>query len=103
MAGARRFLVGNIPAQGCSPSVLSDYSGRPEDYDQFGCLIPVNNLVRSYNSMLHDVVEELRRKFPGAKFIYADNHQANLDIIRDAEKYGEGLGLLAQTDRGFRC
>eukprot|EP00246_Nothoceros_aenigmaticus_P004141 TRINITY_DN1553_c0_g1_i5.p1 TRINITY_DN1553_c0_g1~~TRINITY_DN1553_c0_g1_i5.p1 ORF type:complete len:386 (-),score=26.25 TRINITY_DN1553_c0_g1_i5:137-1294(-) len=86
--GARRFLVANIPAQGCCPFVLTYFRGGPEDYDEHGCLRPVNQIISIYNSLLHGVVEDLRHQLAGSSFIYADNYQANLDIIRDAESHG---------------
>eukprot|EP00246_Nothoceros_aenigmaticus_P004140 TRINITY_DN1553_c0_g1_i3.p1 TRINITY_DN1553_c0_g1~~TRINITY_DN1553_c0_g1_i3.p1 ORF type:complete len:171 (-),score=5.49 TRINITY_DN1553_c0_g1_i3:218-730(-) len=81
-------MVLNIPAQGCNPFVLTYFRGGPEDYDQLGCLRPVNQIISAYNSLLHGVVEDLRRQLAGSSFIYADYHRVNLDIIRDAESHG---------------
>ncbi|XP_024521778.1 GDSL esterase/lipase At3g48460 [Selaginella moellendorffii] len=85
--GARKFLVTNIPRQGCNPSFL--VSRRPSDrLDELGCIADFNALNAHHNSLLREAVDDLRVSLAGASIAHADFYSAIEPILRNPQSYG---------------
>ncbi|XP_024540146.1 GDSL esterase/lipase At5g45910 [Selaginella moellendorffii] len=85
--GARKFLVINIPRQGCNPSVI--LSRRPSDrLDDFGCVADFNALNSRHNSLLRIAVDNLRERLAGASIALADFYGLTGDVLRNPQEYG---------------
>lgn len=88
-SGARKFLVFNIPSEGCKGFLLAQFPGSsPGDYDRLGCLRAMNNITQQHNARLKSAVDDIRGKHPDALFMLADDYGFNLDLIENPEKYG---------------
>ena len=83
-------MVWNIPAQGCSPSILSRFSAtaNPNDFDNLGCLKSYNEPIQRYNRLLRSTVGSIQHNHSAMRIIYADYYAANIDILTNATQYG---------------
>ncbi|XP_059065304.1 GDSL esterase/lipase 6-like [Cryptomeria japonica] len=83
-AGARKFLVVDVPALGCTPYTrLSGYTIAKGE-----CLESANQLVVAYNTALQSLVAHLRKKLDGVTIIQLKTYDYFMDIIQNAEAYG---------------
>ncbi|KAL7116972.1 hypothetical protein ACP275_03G040900 [Erythranthe tilingii] len=88
--GALQIVVpGNFPL-GCLPFGISVFGSNKSavTYDEFGCVISLNNLVTFQNNDLKVGLDSLRREFPHAVIIYADYYNAFLSLLRHAPILG---------------
>ena len=83
-------MVWNIPAQGCSPSILSRFSptANPNDFDNLGCLKSYNEPIQRYNRLLRSTLGNIQHNHSAMRIIYADYYAANIDILTNATQYG---------------
>ncbi|XP_057846496.2 GDSL esterase/lipase At5g55050-like [Cryptomeria japonica] len=83
-AGARKFLVVDVPVLGCTPFTrLSGYSIAKGE-----CLESVNQLVVAYNTALKTLMAQLREKLDGVTIIQLKTYDYFMNIIQNAEAYG---------------
>ncbi|KAJ7541330.1 hypothetical protein O6H91_10G055100 [Diphasiastrum complanatum] len=87
-AGARNFIVLNVPAVGCLPSVVSSLgTGAANSTDSFGCLHALNEVVQSYNSLLKTSLQQINQVISDATITYADYYgfQSNATLLACCE------------------
>ncbi|KAJ7526349.1 hypothetical protein O6H91_16G002600 [Diphasiastrum complanatum] len=88
-AGARNFVVFNVPAMGCIPQVLSSFgSANGNDYAQNGCLLHHNNLVSLFNGQLRTALAKLRQQLPDATLFSFDYYAFHNDSVINPQDYG---------------
>ncbi|KAL0925159.1 hypothetical protein M5K25_003470 [Dendrobium thyrsiflorum] len=88
--GAVNLLVpGNLPI-GCLPLYLTLFATmEKEDYDDRNwCLKKLNNFARYHNELLKSSIEQLRKKHPQARIIYADYYGALLRFAHSPRHFG---------------
>lgn len=93
--GGRTFLVLNMAPVGCYPSFLVEVAHNKTDLDALGCLIPYNNVVNEYNSMLKETLNETRQSLPKASLIYVDTHSILLELFQHPTSHGFRYGSRA--------
>lgn len=72
--GARKFLVNNVGAIGCTPASLNFLKpSTPCDDSR-------NSLVSVYNDLLPAVLSKLQAELPGSKFVVSNIFKFFLDI-----------------------
>lgn len=79
--GARRFMVANIGALGCIPSVLA------QNFIISNCSAGVNNLVTIFNSKLRPLLHSLETNLRESHFIYIDIYGMFNDILQNPWTY----------------
>ncbi|XP_059064264.1 GDSL esterase/lipase At2g23540-like [Cryptomeria japonica] len=79
-AGARKFLVIDIPAVGCDPYFTYTNNGE--------CSDTMNQLFVAYNTGLKSHVTHLSEKLPGLTIIQYKTYDSLLNIIQNGEAYG---------------
>nr|XP_010925697.1 GDSL esterase/lipase At1g28570 isoform X2 [Elaeis guineensis] len=90
--GAVNLLVpGNLPF-GCSSVYLTVFnSPNKEEYDPTtGCLKWLNAFAKYHDALLRRALDELRRKYPRARIMYADYYGASIQIGRSPQRFGSG-------------
>ncbi|RDY06438.1 GDSL esterase/lipase, partial [Mucuna pruriens] len=88
--GARFFWIHNTGPIGCLPRANVMNKPKPEDLDSRGCRKAENEIAQEFNKQLKDIVFELRKKLPTAKFIYVDVYSAKCELIKNARNQGFG-------------
>ncbi|XBJ08512.1 hypothetical protein VPH35_013800 [Triticum aestivum] len=94
--GARHVVVpGNLPA-GCIPITLTMYASEDRsDYDpRTGCLKKFNSVALYHNAMLRIALDQLQRRRPDARIIYADYYTPYIQFARTPHLYGYKRGAL---------
>ncbi|CAJ1975198.1 unnamed protein product [Sphenostylis stenocarpa] len=88
--GAVEIVVpGNFPI-GCNSFVLNTMnSDKKDDYDQFGCLVSYNAIIKNYNEQLKQAIETLRKNNPNVKITYFDYYGSAKRLFQAPQKYGE--------------
>lgn len=87
--GGRSFWIHNTGPLGCLPYMLDRFNLTAAQIDQSGCAIPLNEVSRYYNSMLKEVVVQLRMDLPLAAITYVDIYSLKYTLITQAKKYGK--------------
>ncbi|KAL0914049.1 hypothetical protein M5K25_017548 [Dendrobium thyrsiflorum] len=80
---ARKFVVANVGPIGCIP-----YQRSINRLTETECVSLPNELARTYNVRLRDLLSELNDNLPGAKFCLADVYDLVFEIITNYKKYG---------------
>ncbi|XP_008785390.2 GDSL esterase/lipase At5g45910-like [Phoenix dactylifera] len=93
--GAVNLLVPGILPFGCSSAYLTVFnSPNREDYDpRTGCLRWLNGFAKYHNALLRRALDELRRKYPRARIMYADYYGASNPISRSPQHFGFGRNI----------
>ncbi|KHN34166.1 GDSL esterase/lipase [Glycine soja] len=86
--GARFFWIHNTGPIGCLPRASVENKPRPEDLDSTGCRKMENEIAQEFNKQLKDIVFELRKKLPTAKFTNVDVYSAKYELIKNARNQG---------------
>ncbi|KAL5203085.1 hypothetical protein ABZP36_014037 [Zizania latifolia] len=89
--GARHVVVpGNLPA-GCIPITLTMYpSDDRSDYDpRTGCLKKYNSVALYHNAMLRIALDQLQRRRPDSRIVYADYYTPYIQFARTPHLYGQ--------------
>uniref|UniRef100_A0A2N9H015 SGNH hydrolase-type esterase domain-containing protein n=1 Tax=Fagus sylvatica TaxID=28930 RepID=A0A2N9H015_FAGSY len=75
--GAARVVVpGNFPI-GCSPIYLTAFqTNNSAAYDEFHCLLGLNDLSMYHNYQLKQAIKDLRKENPNAIIVYGDYYNA---------------------------
>lgn len=82
--GARRVTFAGLAAIGCLPLERTTNTFRGG-----GCVEEYNEVARSYNAKVKDMVRGLREEFPKLRLAYVSVYESFLNIINDPAKYGE--------------
>lgn len=83
MGGARVIIPGNNP-MGCFPFILTELgSNQTPDYDEYGCLKSVNDLVVYKNEHLQSAISNLSSEFPNTMIFYADFYTAFIQLLEE--------------------
>lgn len=100
--GGRSFWIHNTGPLGCLPYMLDRFNLTAVQIDQSGCAIPLNEVSQYYNSMLKEVVVQLRMDLPLAAITYVDIYSLKYTLITQAKKYGFEKPLVACCGIGGR-
>nr|GMC88256.1 GDSL esterase/lipase At1g28580-like [Ipomoea batatas] len=93
--GARTVMVPSVLPLGCAASYLTYYpSPNPEDYDDLGCLIWVNDMASYHNQLLQKELNLVRERHPYANIIYTDIFNAAMQIYDGPDTLGFSGGAL---------
>ncbi|XP_057858204.2 GDSL esterase/lipase At2g23540-like [Cryptomeria japonica] len=85
--GARKFLVSDIAALGCTP-IVRLFLGNGE------CLDFANQLAMQYNTGLKSLVDQLNQQMDGMSLILLNSYDFLIDMIQHGEDYGKAYSLL---------
>nr|AAT44173.1 unknown protein [Oryza sativa Japonica Group] len=95
--GARHVVVpGNLPA-GCIPITLTMYATEDRsEYDpRTGCLKKYNSVALYHNAMLRIALDQLQRRHPDSRIVYADYYTPYIQFARTPHLYeGRAEGVL---------
>jgi phospholipase/lecithinase/hemolysin len=88
-SGARTIIVGNQPTQGCSPFILTAFSGSGP-YDSIGCLDEYNKVNRVFNRKLKQALTNLQESYKtdGTLIIQFDFYNAIIELFTNPAQYG---------------
>ncbi|XP_078174253.1 GDSL esterase/lipase At1g28600-like isoform X2 [Carex rostrata] len=88
--GAVSIVVSGQLPTGCVPLFLTLYaSPHKHDYDEeTGCLKSFNYLALHHNTLLVELLKQLRSKYPQVKIAYADFYNPVLNLVQSPERYG---------------
>jgi len=70
------------------PQKLATITKNASDFDQYGCLQPLNNAAKEFNEQLRTLCEELRSEMKNVTIVYADMYSIKYDLIAHATNYG---------------
>ncbi|XP_075642897.1 GDSL esterase/lipase At1g09390-like [Castanea sativa] len=93
--GGQNFWVHNTGPLGCLPQKLATTTKNASDFDQYGCLQPLNNAAKEFNEQLRTLCEELRSEMKNVTIVYADIYSIKYDLIAHATNYGFENPLMA--------
>ncbi|CAK9867770.1 unnamed protein product [Sphagnum jensenii] len=88
-SGARTIIVGNQPTQGCSPTILTAFSGSGP-YDKIGCLDEYNKVSQVFNIGLEHALTNLQENYKadGTLIIQFDFYNAIIELFTNPTQYG---------------
>jgi hypothetical protein len=91
-SGARKFVISNVGALGCTP-----YRMTTNKTTGGTCVQSDNTLVSGFNTALKSLIEQLNRQFPRAKFILANAFNVLLSLRNNPATNGKSMSLLHFT------
>ncbi|XP_031131452.1 GDSL esterase/lipase At1g28590-like [Ipomoea triloba] len=93
--GARTVMIPSVLPLGCAASYLTYYpSPNPDDYDELGCLIWVNEMASYHNQLLQQQLANVREIHPYANIVFADIYNAAMEVYQGPDTYGFSGGAL---------
>ncbi|EEF47209.1 zinc finger protein, putative [Ricinus communis] len=98
--GGRNFWVHNTGPLGCLPRILSITEKKASDFDEHGCLWPLNDASKEFNKQLHALCEELRSELEDSTLVYVDMYSIKYDLFANAATYGFENPLMACCGHG---
>nr|GMD85936.1 GDSL esterase/lipase LIP-4-like [Ipomoea batatas] len=78
---------------GCLPRMLA--TSTVVDFDEAGCLKPLNEAAQEFNSQLRNLSEQLRAQLMGVTMVYVDMYTIKYDLISNFALYGFENPLMA--------
>ncbi|XP_050204157.1 GDSL esterase/lipase At1g09390-like isoform X2 [Mercurialis annua] len=93
--GGRNFWVHNTGPLGCLPRILSITEKHAGDFDEHGCLEPLNTAAKEFNQQLHALCEELRSELDDSTIVYVDMYSVKYDLFANPATYGFVNPLMA--------
>ncbi|CAL4970912.1 unnamed protein product [Urochloa decumbens] len=103
--GARRVTFAGLAAIGCLPleRTTSAFLGGGG-----ACVEEYNEVARSFNGKVRDMVRGLKEEFPKLRIAYISVYESFLNLITDPAKYGlenveEGCCATGKFEMGFMC
>ncbi|EPS57812.1 hypothetical protein M569_17003, partial [Genlisea aurea] len=94
--GGRTFMVLNLAPIGCYSSFLVELPhNTSSDMDSFGCMIPYNDAVNDYNSLLNETLTQARNDLPDSDLLYADINSVMLNLFHNPSSHGLKYGTKA--------
>lgn len=99
--GAVDIVVpGTLPV-GCFAVYLTMIpSPNKGDYDEYGCLKPLNDLSTYHNSLLQSRLAGLRTKYRSARIMYADYYTQVAQMLHNPARFGFSSGITACCGAG---
>ncbi|KAK9945800.1 hypothetical protein M0R45_011299 [Rubus argutus] len=91
--GARSFWIHNTGPIGCLPYILANFPSVQKD--EVGCLKAYNEVAQHFNHEMKQAIVQLRKDLPLAAFTYVDVYSVKYSLIKEPEKYGFELPLVA--------
>ncbi|KAL8154217.1 hypothetical protein V2J09_011977 [Rumex salicifolius] len=87
--GAVQLVVpGNFPI-GCLPMYLNSFaSDNSSNYDDLGCLKPLNEFAMLHNNQLQQSIKELQKQNPSVAIYYGDYYSAFTWVLQNAASLG---------------
>ncbi|KAJ3683759.1 hypothetical protein LUZ60_013986 [Juncus effusus] len=92
---ARKFVVANVGPIGCIP-----YQKTLNKLAENECVSLPNQLAKQYNSQLRDLLADLNKNLPGAKFCLANVYDLVSELINNYEHYGFTTASVACCGNG---
>ncbi|CAL5046109.1 unnamed protein product [Urochloa decumbens] len=93
--GAVDIIVPGALPVGCFAIYLTFLpSTNPSDYDEYGCLKPLNDLSIYQNTLLQNRLAGLRAKHPAARIMYADYYAHVEALVRSPGRFGFARGAV---------
>lgn len=89
--GGKNLWIHNTGPLGCLPQKLATSVKQASDFDEHGCLKPLNDAAREFNEQLRVLCEELRSQLLNSTIVYVDIYSIKYDLIADSASYGEVL------------
>ncbi|PKA63007.1 GDSL esterase/lipase [Apostasia shenzhenica] len=86
--GGRNFWIHNTGPLGCLPQKLSLPRKDDSILDPYGCLTPLNNAAKEFNTQLSTLFYELRSELSEATIVYTDIYSIKHDLIANHTRYG---------------
>ncbi|KAL5707616.1 hypothetical protein ACHQM5_018500 [Ranunculus cassubicifolius] len=86
-ADVTRMVVMGMAPIGCAPRYLWKYSTKDGE-----CVKEINDMVMEFNFALRFMVEELIHELPDYAITFCDTFKASMDIMKNRQQYGCGLG-----------
>lgn len=83
------FWVHNTGPLGCLPQKLALPRKDDSDIDQYGCLKPLNNAAREFNSRLSALCDNLSLNLKNVTIVYNDIFSIKYDLVANYTKNGE--------------
>lgn len=82
--GLRKFFLVGIGQLGCIPNQLATGVAPPKK-----CVSVVNDMVQLFNIRLRSLVDQLKKTYHDATFVYGNTYGAFADILMNATVYGK--------------
>ncbi|XP_065859825.1 GDSL esterase/lipase At1g09390-like [Euphorbia lathyris] len=98
--GGRNFWIHNTGPVGCLPRELSIYKQKNREFDEQGCLKPLNDAAKEFNQQLNARTEELRIVLEDSNIVYVDIYSIKYDLFASAATYGFENPLMACCGHG---
>ncbi|WCJ22660.1 GDSL esterase/lipase At1g09390 [Euphorbia peplus] len=98
--GARNFWIHNTGPLGCLPRELSIYNQKNREFDDIGCLKPLNDAAKEFNQQLQARTEELRVELEDSNIVYVDIYSIKYDLFANPATYGFENPLTACCGNG---
>ncbi|CAN6215031.1 unnamed protein product [Urochloa humidicola] len=93
--GAVDIIVPGALPVGCFAVYLTFLpSSNPSDYDEYGCLKPLNELSIYQNTLLQRRLDVLRARHPSARIMYADYYAHVEALVRSPGRFGFARGAV---------
>lgn len=89
-AGARRFLVANVPAVGCAPEARLVALNN-------SCLDPLNNLADDHNRLLNATLANLTSAWPDATILVGDTNGLLASSVAQPSAYSKPAERLCEV------
>lgn len=89
--GGRSFWIHNTGPVACLPYILDRLPITAGQVDHIGCVGPVNDVAKYFNTKLNETVVELRKQFPLAAITYVDVYSVKYTLISKAKELGKSL------------
>ncbi|KAJ9708778.1 hypothetical protein PVL29_000678 [Vitis rotundifolia] len=86
--GGRSFWIHNTGPVGCLPYILDRLLITAGQVNRIGCVGPVNDVAKYFNTKLNETVVELRKQFPLAAITYVDVYSVKYTLISKAKELG---------------
>nr|GLL45470.1 GDSL esterase/lipase LIP-4-like [Ipomoea trifida] len=88
-----RIIIDFLCPAGCLPRMLA--TSTVVDFDEAGCLKPLNEAAQEFNSQLRNLSEHLRAQLMGVTMVYVDMYTIKYDLISNFALYGFENPLMA--------
>ncbi|KAJ0980692.1 hypothetical protein J5N97_008947 [Dioscorea zingiberensis] len=92
---ARKFVVGNVGPLGCIP-----YQKSITRVNENECVSLPNQLAVQYNAQLRELLADLNKNLPGARFLLANVYDLVMEVITNYKSYGFKTASVACCGNG---
>ena len=81
---ATNMIIMGLPPIGCSPHYLWQFGSQNGE-----CIEEINDMIRDFNFVMRNTVEELRKKLRNSNLLFCDVLEGAMDILKRPESFGE--------------